>query len=124
MAPLREGPQRDYRAQGTVRKFDPVSPYSRTDSVGMTGSVQVTSQTEPLFRARPANKPVRVGLVGTGYIAEFHARALQRIAGVQLVAVADQSRLCEAFARAWGIEGVFGSLAEMVTAAGSTPSTS
>ena len=82
----------------------------------MTGSVQVTSQTEPLFRARPVNKPVRVGLVGTGYIAEFHALALQRIAGVQLVAVADQSRLrAEAFARAWGIEGVFGSLAEMRT---------
>ncbi len=109
-------PQRDHRAQGTVRKLDEVSRYSRTDSVGMTGSVQVTSQTEPLFRARPANKPVRVGLVGTGYIAEFHARALRTIAGVELVAVADQNRLrAEAFARAWGIEGVFGSLAEMRT---------
>jgi predicted dehydrogenase/nucleoside-diphosphate-sugar epimerase len=84
----------------------------------MTGSVQVTSQTEPLFRARPVNKPVRVGLVGTGYIAEFHARALRRIGGVQLVAVADQSRLrAEAFARTWGIEGVFGSLAEMLVSA-------
>ncbi len=85
----------------------------------MTGSVQVSSQTEPLFRARPVNKPVRVGLVGTGYIAEFHARALlERIAGIELVAVADQSRLrAEAFARAWGIEGVFGSLAEMVAGA-------
>ena len=34
-------------------------------------------------------RPLRVGLVGTGYIADFHARAIKELKGVELAAVAD-----------------------------------
>ena len=35
------------------------------------------------------NEPLRVGVVGVGYLGAIHARIYQRMAGVELVAVAD-----------------------------------
>jgi predicted dehydrogenase/nucleoside-diphosphate-sugar epimerase len=55
-----------------------------------------------------------VALVGTGYIAEFHARALKAIAGVNLVAVCDTDMAsASAFAARWGI-AAFPSLSELL----------
>lgn len=57
----------------------------------------------------------RVALVGAGFIAEFHALALRRVAGVDLVAVCDLRRSkAEQFAAAWGIEAAFSSLDELL----------
>ncbi|WP_426442345.1 NAD-dependent epimerase/dehydratase family protein [Bradyrhizobium genosp. P] len=58
---------------------------------------------------------VRVGIVGTGYIADFHANAVQKLAGVELVAVCDQRLVsAEAFAQKWGIRSAYNSLAIML----------
>ena len=37
----------------------------------------------------PLDASFRVGLVGAGYISEFHARAVQRVPNARLVGVAD-----------------------------------
>ena len=37
-----------------------------------------------------ADKPVRVAFLGTGYIADWHAKALSTIPGVELAAVCDK----------------------------------
>ncbi|WP_084800918.1 NAD-dependent epimerase/dehydratase family protein [Bradyrhizobium sp. Tv2a-2] len=61
------------------------------------------------------SKNLRVGLVGTGYIAEFHARAIRAAANVDLVAVCDSNLLAaQAFAKAWTIPDVFQSLEMML----------
>ena len=39
---------------------------------------------------KQAGQPLRVGFLGTGYIADWHAKALSTIAGVSLVAVCDK----------------------------------
>ncbi len=92
-----------------------MSSLSRKNDAGTTASARTTSRTVPFVTARPVKELLRIGLVGTGYIADFHAGALRAIEGVQLVAVADQSRSrAEAFAREWRIDGVYGSLPEML----------
>ena len=50
-----------------------------------------------------AERRFRVGLVGAGYVSEFHVEALRRIPGVELVGVADLDR-----SRAQGIGERFG----------------
>jgi len=59
----------------------------------------------------------RVALLGAGYIADWHALALQSVDGVELVAVCDrfQSK-AEALARKFGVAKVYGSLEEMLAA--------
>lgn len=53
---------------------------------------------------RTALRPNRVAIVGTGYIADFHARAIQGLEGVHLVSVCDANmRAAETFARSWGV---------------------
>jgi predicted dehydrogenase/nucleoside-diphosphate-sugar epimerase len=85
------------------------------NTAGPAVSATVASQTDRMALGRPHYGKFRVGLVGTGYIADYHARALRAIKNVELVAVADQSRLrAEAFARERGIKGVYGSLSEML----------
>jgi predicted dehydrogenase/nucleoside-diphosphate-sugar epimerase len=37
----------------------------------------------------PSDKNLRVGLVGAGYISEFHARAIQRVPNARIVGIAD-----------------------------------
>jgi predicted dehydrogenase/nucleoside-diphosphate-sugar epimerase len=59
----------------------------------------------------------RVALLGTGYIAEWHAKALATVPGVTLVAVCDQALpRAEAFAARFGIPGIHRSLASLLAA--------
>lgn len=61
-------------------------------------------------------KPIRVGIVGTGYIAEFHAKAIRAAPGAELVGVADPNTTAAAtFAAAWGVPA-FPSLEAMAAA--------
>ena len=54
---------------------------------------------------------IRVGIIGTGYIADFHAHAIQELKGVELAAVCDVNlRSAELFGKKWGIPTAFGSL--------------
>jgi nucleoside-diphosphate-sugar epimerase/predicted dehydrogenase len=57
----------------------------------------------------------RVGLLGAGYIAEWHAKASRLVDGVSLAAVCDRiPARAEATAQAFGIPCVFSSLEEML----------
>lgn len=59
--------------------------------------------------------PIRAAIVGTGYIAEFHARAIRQLPGVELVATCDANlNRAQAFARNWNIPQAFASLAQML----------
>jgi predicted dehydrogenase/nucleoside-diphosphate-sugar epimerase len=90
-------------------------PLSKPTAAASTGSASVASQTAPLWSPGPPTERLRVGLVGTGYIADFHARALRGIKDVELVAVADQSPVRAAsFAREHGIGQAYSSLTEML----------
>jgi nucleoside-diphosphate-sugar epimerase/predicted dehydrogenase len=47
---------------------------------------------------------MRAAIVGTGYIADFHARAIRSAAGVDLVAVCDANgTVAKAFGASWGV---------------------
>ena len=60
-------------------------------------------------------RAVRVGIVGTGYIADFHANAIQKVAGVDLVSVCDQKLgSATAFASNWKVASVYNSADGMV----------
>ncbi|MGC9158422.1 MAG: Gfo/Idh/MocA family protein, partial [Terracidiphilus sp.] len=59
----------------------------------------------------------RVGLIGAGYVSAHHLRALQSIASVQVVGIADLDLArAQAVARAFGLMGVYGSAAELLAA--------
>jgi predicted dehydrogenase/nucleoside-diphosphate-sugar epimerase len=59
--------------------------------------------------------PTRVALVGTGYIAEFHARALRAIDGIVITCVCDSNAdRAKTFATTWGIPQIFYSFATML----------
>lgn len=59
--------------------------------------------------------PLRIAIVGTGYIAQFHARAISEVAGLQLVAACDTNLArAEAFAKAWNVPKAWNSLAKML----------
>lgn len=59
----------------------------------------------------------RVGLVGAGYIADWHAKALASVAGVELAAVCDQlSSRARSLADRFGIPHAYASLVEMLSA--------
>lgn len=58
----------------------------------------------------------RVGFLGAGYIADWHAKALASVSGVELVAVCDQvPQRARAFAERFGVAGVHGSLESMLS---------
>src|SRR5262245_8136374 len=60
---------------------------------------------------RDASQPLRAAIVGTGYIAEFHAQAILALQGVQLVSVCDVNlRAAQSFAAERGVPAVFDSL--------------
>ena len=47
---------------------------------------------------------IRAAIVGTGYIADFHARGIQNAGGVELVAVCDaNASVAQAFGTLWGV---------------------
>jgi predicted dehydrogenase/nucleoside-diphosphate-sugar epimerase len=57
----------------------------------------------------------RAAIVGTGYIAEFHARAIQTLPDVDLVGVCDANlRRAKSFAAEWAVPTAFGSLQSML----------
>ena len=61
------------------------------------------------------SQPIRSAIVGTGYIAEFHARAIRAVAGVELVSVCDTNlRSAQSFAAEWGVPAACGSLETML----------
>jgi predicted dehydrogenase/nucleoside-diphosphate-sugar epimerase len=62
-----------------------------------------------------SSQPMRAAIVGTGYIADFHARAIQQAEGVELVSVCDANlNRAKSFAAQWGITKVFDSLKSML----------
>jgi predicted dehydrogenase/nucleoside-diphosphate-sugar epimerase len=74
--------------------------------------MKVQSQIRQLSRNR---QPVRAAIVGTGYIADFHARAIGEVEGVELVSVCDASlQSARSFAAEWGVPAVFDSLEAML----------
>jgi predicted dehydrogenase len=51
---------------------------------------------------------IRVGIIGSGYIADFHAKAVQAIEGMELSAVVSPNRdKAERFASRYNIESIF-----------------
>ncbi|SDJ63962.1 MULTISPECIES: Gfo/Idh/MocA family oxidoreductase [Bradyrhizobium] len=72
--------------------------------------------TDNLVNRGPAiSGPIRTAIVGTGYIAEFHARAIREVADVQLVATCDANLgRAKAFAGGWNIPLAFDSLSKML----------
>jgi predicted dehydrogenase/nucleoside-diphosphate-sugar epimerase len=57
----------------------------------------------------------RVAIVGTGYIAEYHARAIQALSHVKLVSVCDSNvRRAKSFATEWSVPTAFDSLETML----------
>ncbi|WP_084462224.1 Gfo/Idh/MocA family oxidoreductase [Bradyrhizobium sp. WSM1417] len=62
--------------------------------------------------------PLRTAIVGTGYIAQFHARAIAEVADVQLVATCDANLArAETFANAWNAPHAWDSLSKMLESA-------
>src|ERR1700733_5033224 len=60
-------------------------------------------------------QPIRAAIVGTGYIASFHARAIRGVKGVELVSVCDANlSSAQSFAEDWGVTAVFDSLESML----------
>jgi predicted dehydrogenase len=58
---------------------------------------------------------IRIGILGTGFIADFHARALSVTGGVKLVAACDASASRVAsFTKKWGVKGAFTSQEQML----------
>jgi predicted dehydrogenase/nucleoside-diphosphate-sugar epimerase len=65
---------------------------------------------------KKTNSPRKIGLLGTGYIADWHAGALRAVPGVSLVAVCDRDeRRAGAFAVRHGIKRVSNSLEAMLS---------
>jgi predicted dehydrogenase/nucleoside-diphosphate-sugar epimerase len=78
-------------------------------------SVDETTAGAPAAIAGPG--PLEIGLLGTGYIADWHARALRAIPGVRLIAACDRDpRRLAAFAARHGVARVFASLGAMLSA--------
>ena len=56
-------------------------------------------------------QPIRAAIVGTGFIADYHALAISMVEGVELVSVCDPNlKSAQAFAAKWHVPGVFNSL--------------
>lgn len=67
------------------------------------------------LRGRDGPGALRIALAGAGYIADWHARAVRRIAGAELVAVCDRAvARARALAGVWGVRGVYDSLERML----------
>ena len=59
--------------------------------------------------------PIRSAIIGTGYIASFHARAIRGVKGVELVSVCDANlSSAQGFAADWGVPAAFDSLESML----------
>ena len=66
---------------------------------------------------RAISEPLHAAIVGTGYIAEFHARAIRAMPRVKLVSVCDANlRSAQSFAAAQGVPAAFDFLESMLEA--------
>ena len=66
-------------------------------------------------RSALRHRAIRAAIVGTGYIAEFHARAIHQIKGVELAAACDPNlSRAQTFAATWNIPLAFESLESML----------
>jgi len=71
--------------------------------------------TERLGILEHNKQTLRAAIVGTGYIADFHARAIRTIKGVELVGVCDANlKSAKTFAATWGVSTVFSALEAML----------
>ncbi len=69
----------------------------------------------PVTRSHGISAPIRVAILGTGYIAEFHAVALRARPGIELVSVCDTNmRSAQSFASAWGVSKAYDSFDSML----------
>lgn len=60
-------------------------------------------------------KTTRVAIVGTGYIADFHARAIRAIPNAELISVCDANlRRARSFSTEWSVPSAFNSLGAML----------
>jgi 2-alkyl-3-oxoalkanoate reductase len=67
------------------------------------------------FQHSPVKRKARVGLLGAGFIAEFHVRALRAIPEIELVGVCDLAwDKAQSAGRKWQIANVYASLDEML----------
>jgi predicted dehydrogenase/nucleoside-diphosphate-sugar epimerase len=83
----------------------------------MTPGPEQRSEPSMAAHAHGKGHKRRVGLLGAGYIADWHALALKSVAGVELVAVCDRFQAkAEALAQKFGVAKVYGSLEEMLAA--------
>lgn len=75
--------------------------------------------TESSDRSQPSyDKPIKVGIVGAGYISDFHAKAIRTIRGAELVCVADANpRNAQSFADRWAVPAVYSSVEELFSKA-------
>jgi predicted dehydrogenase/nucleoside-diphosphate-sugar epimerase len=63
----------------------------------------------------PGAERVRVGIVGAGFISDFHAKAIRAMGGAELCGVADSNqRNAESFASRWTVPAIFPSLDAML----------
>lgn len=61
-------------------------------------------------------RPVRVAIVGAGYIADYHVAALRKLNGVEIAAVCDvRTSAATRFAEAYGIPSAYGDLGQMLS---------
>jgi predicted dehydrogenase/nucleoside-diphosphate-sugar epimerase len=73
------------------------------------------SSDAPVKRSTARSHPLRVGLVGTGYIAEFHARGIRAADGIELISVCDTNlRSARSFASQWGVPSAYASFESML----------
>lgn len=64
---------------------------------------------------RKTSAPLRVAIIGAGYIAEFHARAIRAVPGIELGGVCDINRQsAQSFAADWQVPKSFESLETML----------
>lgn len=83
----------------------------------MSEAMHLKAEKKSTHGNRDAAPTRRVALLGAGYIADWHAKCLKSVAGVELVAVCDQAQArAEALAATYGIARTYGSLEAMLQA--------
>jgi predicted dehydrogenase/nucleoside-diphosphate-sugar epimerase len=83
----------------------------------LPSEMKATGQLGDVVSSGPGGTKRRVALLGAGYIADWHAQCLRTVAGVDVVAVCDQSLgRAQAVAGKFGIAHAYGSLEAMLAA--------
>jgi predicted dehydrogenase len=73
----------------------------------------------PIEGPRRRNMALRIAFAGTGYISRIHARAAQRLPGVELTAVVNhQPTSMAAFAQEWDIDRQYTAIEQLLAAGG------